>query len=64
MEKGVVDRSTPMAGASAGSLVIASFKCGLTFDEQMEHFLEVAHNCRKHGVHRRLRPLVKAQLIE
>ena len=60
---GVVDRDTPMAGASSGSLVVASVKVGLPLDKQMESFLEVAADCRKLGVKSRLRGALKAQLI-
>jgi hypothetical protein len=60
---GIVNRDTPMAGASSGSLVVASVKVGLTLEKQMESFLEVAADCRKLGVKARLRSALKAQLI-
>lgn len=60
---GIVDRDTPMAGASSGSLVVASVKVGLPLEKQMQSFLEVAADCRKLGVRSRLRAALKAQLI-
>eukprot|EP00879_Flechtneria_rotunda_P017169 GHRR01017981.1.p1 GENE.GHRR01017981.1~~GHRR01017981.1.p1 ORF type:complete len:180 (+),score=51.69 GHRR01017981.1:264-803(+) len=59
---GIANASTPMAGASAGSLVVASIKAGLTLQQQMGSFLEAAHNCRQRGVMGRLRAVLKAQL--
>eukprot|EP00775_Hariotina_reticulata_P005459 gene5459-5693_t len=59
---GIADASMPMAGASAGSLVVASIKSGLTIQQQLDSFWEAAHNCRQQGVIGRLRSVLKAQL--
>ncbi|KAF6259348.1 hypothetical protein COO60DRAFT_1016014 [Scenedesmus sp. NREL 46B-D3] len=59
---GLVDASTPMAGSSAGSLVVASIKAGLSLQQQMDSFLEAAADCRQGGVAGRLRAVLKAQL--
>jgi hypothetical protein len=42
--------------------VVAGIKTGLTLQQQMDGFLEVAANCRQHGVRLRLRRVLKAQL--
>eukprot|EP00882_Tetradesmus_deserticola_P023259 GHRQ01025307.1.p1 GENE.GHRQ01025307.1~~GHRQ01025307.1.p1 ORF type:complete len:185 (+),score=68.33 GHRQ01025307.1:400-954(+) len=59
---GLVDASTPMAGSSAGSLVVASIKSGLSLQQQMDSFLAAAADCRHGGVAGRLRAVLKVQL--
>jgi len=59
---GIADARMPMAGASAGSLVVASIKSGLTIQQQLDSFWAAAENCRQQGVFGRLRSVLKAQL--
>eukprot|EP00878_Enallax_costatus_P021256 GHUV01022498.1.p1 GENE.GHUV01022498.1~~GHUV01022498.1.p1 ORF type:complete len:257 (+),score=34.26 GHUV01022498.1:168-938(+) len=59
---GIAHAGTPMAGSSAGSLVVGSIKAGLTLQQQFESFLDAGHDCRSNGVNGRLRQVLKTQL--
>lgn len=60
----IVSQATPMAGSSAGSLVVGGIKAGISLQQQMDSFLEVAHAAKEGGVQGRLRQLLKAQLLK
>jgi hypothetical protein len=48
--------------ADPAQQIVSALKAGLTLQEQMDSFLEVAADCRTHGVKGRLRRLLKHQL--
>lgn len=44
--------------------MVGGIKAGLSLQQQMDSFLEVAHAAREGGVQGRLRHLLKAQLLK
>jgi hypothetical protein len=54
-ELGLLTADTPVAGASAGSLIAATAKSGISEADLIQATLELAHNCRTEGTRFRLR---------
>ena len=59
---GLLTTATPLAGASAGSLIAACIKSGMPFDEIIEHCLRLMHDCRVNGTRGRLGPVLETFL--
>lgn len=60
---GIIQQSkTPLAGASAGSLIAACFHAGLPAAELMDATLELAASLRKTGTFRNLGPSLETVL--
>lgn len=64
MERGLLGESTPVAGASAGSLIAALCKSGVPESVLVDATLELAANCRENGTALRLRSVLKATLSD
>ena len=64
-ERGVLDRaSTPVGGASAGSIIVACLRSGLPFDRVQDACLSLAADCRAKGTRTRLGPALESTLRE
>lgn len=59
---GIVQPGSQMAGASAGSLVIACYNSGMDLNVVAESTYDFANNCRREGTRHRLRSLLGAYL--
>mmetsp|Transcript_23859 Transcript_23859/g.65546 ORF Transcript_23859/g.65546 Transcript_23859/m.65546 type:complete len:315 (-) Transcript_23859:681-1625(-) len=63
-EEGLLSHDTPVAGASAGSLIAACAKSGLTQEELLDALLRLARDCRRLGTRKNLGPLLRDILLE
>lgn len=61
-ELGVLKDETPVAGSSAGSLVAATIKSGLTLDQTIDATLVMAYELRNGGTRHRLGPVLQSTL--
>lgn len=61
-ELGIVTESTHLAGASAGSLIVACHRSGLDRNTILNACLELAKDCREFGTRTRLRAVLEGTL--
>ena len=61
---GVLTDSTPVAGASAGSLIAAAVAAGLSMSDMIESLRHLSRDLREHGTRGRLRGAVERTLRE
>lgn len=59
---GVLKRDSPLGGASAGSLVAATFRAGMPIESMMSEFLVLAADLRASGTVRKLGATLQAHL--
>lgn len=57
-DAGLLTEDTKLGGASAGSLIAACVKAGMSADEITEHCLRLMADCRAHGTRGRLGPVL------
>jgi predicted acylesterase/phospholipase RssA len=63
--QGALDRAaTPLAGASAGSIIVACLRSGLSDERVTDACLSLAADCRSGGTRTRLGPVLEAMLQE
>jgi hypothetical protein len=63
--QGALDRATtPLAGASAGSIIVACLRSGLPVERVTDACLSLAADCRSGGTRARLGPVLEAMLQE
>lgn len=61
-DSGVITEETKLGGASAGSLVAACAKSGVSYGSLVDSLLNLAHNCRVHGTQGRLAYFLEQEL--
>lgn len=61
-ELGLLNANTPVAGASAGALIAATSKSGLSEADLVEATLMLARDCRQNGTRFRLRSVLNRTL--
>ncbi|KXZ51255.1 hypothetical protein GPECTOR_13g742 [Gonium pectorale] len=61
-DAGVLRPETPVAGASAGSIVAVCTKSGLSEEQLMNAFLDLARDCRAGGTRTRLKSVLRRVL--
>jgi hypothetical protein len=59
---GVLTDATPVAGASAGSLIATCSKMGLSHSQLVESTLRLADECRRQGTRHNLGPILQRAL--
>lgn len=61
---GIVQPDTKLAGASAGSLVVACHRSGLSNEQLLDACLQLADDCRKNGTRFRLKQVLQRFLMD
>jgi hypothetical protein len=62
MPSGKAQLLSTCCSSSLLSQVVSGIKSGLSLQQQLDSFMEVAQACRQDGVNGRLRKVLKAQL--